>query len=93
MPNVVGLNYYEAQQVLAAVGVFIPPGYFELSTISILWMDFGPYSTDVDEMGGENQLTYGGIVTAQSLAAGTLVKRGAPITLTVSNFPMSGLIQ
>lgn len=79
MPNVIGQNYAEAVLNLTIAGVYVPaPAYaFEPNQITVAWQKVGGV---------------GGIVQAQSPASGATVAAGAPITLTVSDFPMAATI-
>lgn len=74
MPNLFGLNYYMALKVLQAAGVYVPQVVykFNITSISVTWAKTG---------------FPGGIVTAQSIAAGLSVVPNSPITLTVSMYP------
>jgi hypothetical protein len=76
MPNLFGMNYLEAIYTLQVAGIYIPKAayFFGPSQITVKWVD----------VGGP-----GGLVQAQSIAAGLLVKPGTKLTLTVSNFPFS----
>lgn len=75
MPSVVGMEFYEAILELQQVGIFSPGalGYFGTFPIAIIWVP-GPFP---------------GIVQAQSIAPGTFVPANTPMTLTVSEFPIS----
>ncbi len=80
MPNVVGQNYDEAVQNLTVAGVYVAyPAYAFMSPsqITVQWQKSGP----------------GGLVLSQQPAPGADVAAGAPITLTVSTFPMSSVIE
>lgn len=79
MPNVVGQNYDEAVLTLTTAGVYVPvPSYaFLPEQITVKWTRAsGP----------------AGVVQAQSPVAGVDVAASAPLTLTVSTFPMSAVI-
>jgi len=79
MPQLVGLNFYEAIQVLQAAGIYIPlPVYaFTPSSISVQWV----------------KSTYApGTVVAQSIPYGDPATAGEDITLTVSLFPFGSTI-
>lgn len=82
MPNLVGLNYQEAQDSLQAAGIYQSfPVYAFLSSpqISIVWQ----------QVKGEA----GGLVVSQAPASGTQnVALGASVTLTISAFPMASVI-
>lgn len=80
MPNLIGINFYEAAEILQALGIYIPKTiYFaQSSQITIKWARSNQYR--------------GGIVIAQSIASGNLTSRGAPITLTLASFPFASLI-
>lgn len=77
MPNLVGRNLQDATAMLQAVGVLNPLtiGYFGIWPISAAWT---PRKSQPS-----------GVVTAQSLAAGTSTTVNAPITLAVTDYPMS----
>lgn len=79
MPSLVGLNFYEALQVLQGLGIYLPlPTYaFAPSSISVAW---------------QKTNSRGGYVTAQSIPAGIQVVPSAPIELTVSTFPFGSVI-
>lgn len=78
MPNVVGQNYDEAVLTLTGAGVYIPvPSYaFQPQQITVSWQKGG----------------LGGLVLIQSPASGASVNHGIPISLTISEFPMSAVI-
>jgi hypothetical protein len=80
MPNLIGMNFYEAIKVLQQAGIYLPITlYFQqTSQIKIVWVHV--------------KNSRGGIVIDQSVAAGNLVKPGQPLTLTVSSFPFGSLI-
>lgn len=79
MPNLVGMNFYEALEILQNLGIYNPlPAYaFAPSSISVAW--------------AKTRLP-AGIVTAQSLAAASNAPPNALITLTVSSFPFGSVI-
>ena len=79
MPNVVGQNYNEAVLTLTDAGVYVAvPSYaFLPEQITVEWA----------KVGGT-----GGIVQTQVPVAGANVAASVPITLTVSEFPMSATI-
>lgn len=79
MPSVLGQNYDEAVLTLTVAGVYVPvPSYaFLPEQITVQW---------------QRAEGAGGIVLAQAPASGIQVNAGAPITLTVSNFPMASVI-
>lgn len=79
MPNLIGVNYYMALEMLQAAGIYLPlPVYaFSPSSITVQWA---------------RSPQQGGIVIAQSIATGTAVKPGQALTLTVSDFPFGGVI-
>ena len=78
MPNLVGLNIWEAMALLQSVGIFVPSaiGYFGTFPISVQWIPVpvppSPYDLKQDF-----------IVTAQSLAAGLRAQVNQAIMLTV----------
>lgn len=80
MPNVVGQNYDEAVATLTAAGIYVVyPAYafFSPPQITVEWQTSrGP----------------SGLVLEQQPAAGAEVTAGAPLTLTVSGFPVSSVI-
>lgn len=80
MPNLIGINFYEAIEILQAAGIYIPQTiYFaQSSQITVKWQRSSQYR--------------GGIVIAQSISAGNLTSKGAPITLTLASFPFASLI-
>ena len=76
MPNVVGLELAAAQLALQNAGVLVLAsiGYFGTWPITIDWIRSNtPPST----------------VTAQNPASGASVAANAPVTLTVSDYPVS----
>jgi len=77
MPELVGLNIWEAIEALETAGVYVPAkiGYFGTFPISVMWQPQLPKSP-VD-------LAQDFIVTAQSLAAGLQAQVNQPILLTV----------
>jgi beta-lactam-binding protein with PASTA domain len=77
MPNVVGLEYPAALTALVAAGVrVLPLGYFQTDPVTIVWIKTAAAQPNV--------------VTAQSPASGTTgVLANSPMTLTVSNLPVS----
>ena len=80
MPNVVGQNYDEAVATLTAAGIYVVyPAYafFSPPQITVEWRASGGA---------------GGLVLGQMPAEGAPVAAGAPLTLTVSGFPMSSVI-
>lgn len=79
MPNLIGVNYFEALQILQDAGIYIPlPAYaFAPPTVNVTW---------------QKSALRGGIVTAQSLPAGAGAFAGEVITLTVSAFPFAAVI-
>ena len=79
MPNIAGLNYYMALEVLQAAGIYVPVSVldFNQTTISVKW---------------EKSKYPGGIVAEQFPTAGSGVVVNQPITLTVSTFPFSAEI-
>lgn len=76
MPQVVGLEYGTAQASLQAAGVLVlgSIGYFGTFPISALWVASKAIPSTV---------------LAQSVASGATVAANAPITLTMSEFPIS----
>lgn len=79
MPNVVGQNYDEAVVTLTEAGIYVVyPAYafFSPPQITVEWQKGG----------------IAGLVLEQVPAEGVEVAAGAPITLTVSTFPMSATI-
>ena len=79
MPNLIGIDYYQALLVLQNAGIYLPvPSYgFVPSSISVAWQK-GPLPP--------------GFVSGQSIAAGFAVAPGQSIILTVSSFPFSSVI-
>ena len=79
MPNVVGLNYYEALLVLQEAGIYLPVSVisFGASQISIQWA---------------KSAYPGGTVSGQSLIVGHSVTAGQALTLTISTFPLGSMI-
>ncbi len=79
MPQLVGLNYYEALEVLQDAGIYLPViAYaFRPSSISVKWA---------------KSTLNAGFVAGQSIAAGLGVSAGAPVTLTLSQFPFNAVI-
>jgi beta-lactam-binding protein with PASTA domain len=80
MPNLAGLNYQEAQDALEEAGIYVSyPAYAFLSPaqITVQWESSGPE---------------GGLVVAQVPLSGATVAQGAPITLTLSTFPVAAVI-
>lgn len=80
MPNVVGQNFDEAVASLTDAGVYLVyPAYAFLSPpqITVEWRKAAGAA---------------GLVLEQLPAAGAGVIAGAPLTLTVSAFPMSAVI-
>jgi hypothetical protein len=77
MPNVVGLEYPAALTALVAAGVrVLPLGYFQADPVTIIWVQTSAAKPN--------------FVTAQSPASGTTgVLANSPMTLTVSNLPVS----
>lgn len=76
MPNVVGLEFPAAQLALQAAGVLVPSsiGYFGTYPVSALWQkSASPPST----------------VLAQSIASGNTVSANAPVTLSLSQYPIA----
>ena len=76
MPNVVGLEYQAAQVSLQSAGVLVlgSIGYFGTFPIIPVWQQSKqPPNT----------------VLAQSVSQGTTVVANQPITLNISQFPMS----
>ena len=75
MPNVVGMEYQEATQVLTGAGIVVPNRWsiFAVTTITIAW---------------QKSLSEPGLVLAQSPGAGDLVEPNSPTTLDVSQFPI-----
>ena len=80
MPNVVGMNFVEAQNALTADAVYIPvPSYgFVTPQITVKWQTSGQPP---------------GLVVSQYPASGADVNAGAAITLTMSTFPMASVIE
>lgn len=74
MPNVVGLDYYAAQLSLQQAGIFVPPGYFQPAQITASFV---------------RSAQGGGTVLAQAPASGIQVAAGAPLSLTLAEFPVS----
>ena len=79
MPDLYGIPFLEALERLQSAGIYLPIPAFSFlgSQISVKWM--------------KSSLP-GGFVVGQSIAAGLGVKAGTPITLTVSTFPFSSVI-
>ncbi len=79
MPNVVGQNFYEALEILQDAGIYQPLVAFAFapSSITVKWAK-SAYRP--------------GVVAAQSIAAGTQAAAGAPLTLTVSQYPFGSVI-
>jgi hypothetical protein len=79
MPNVVGVTYYQALQILQKAGIYLPLPIEGLwpSTLSVKWA---------------SSTLPGGWVSAQSIAAGLTVQPNAAITLSVSRFPFGSSI-
>lgn len=75
MPNVVGLGYPAAQLSLQQAGVFVPVPVFA----------FQPAQITTSFV---RSAQVGGTVTAQSPASGNTVAAGAPLTLTLAEFPV-----
>jgi hypothetical protein len=80
MPNVVGVTFYQALEVLQAAGIYLPAVAF----------NFGPSSIAVNLV--KTTAVRVGFVSAQSIAAGTYVRPGANIVLTVSTSPFGMII-
>jgi beta-lactam-binding protein with PASTA domain len=76
MPFLVGLELYEAIEVLQAVGIYVPSkiGYFGTFPISVIW---------------QKSTQFPGTVLAQSIPFGQTVTVNFPITLTVSEYPVA----
>ena len=77
MPNVLGLNIYEAQASLTAAGVYKSYPVYQFLSPPQIRVAFQ-----------KSSLTPGDIL-AQIPAAAQTVALGTPITLLVSSFPMS----
>jgi beta-lactam-binding protein with PASTA domain len=86
MPNVVGVNWQQATASLIQAGVapdngslpsgaYPQLGYFDDWSVSLEWVKAGAVEP--------------GIVTAQIPAPASVVALGAPVLLTVANFPLS----
>lgn len=80
MPNVVGISYYQALEMLQSAGIYQPlVAYaFAPSQISVKW--------------ARSATLPPGFVTAQSLAAGAAVLPGSKLTLSIAQFPMNAVI-
>jgi beta-lactam-binding protein with PASTA domain len=76
MPNLVGLEYLAALAALQSAGIFVPAalGYFGAYPISIVWQ--------------RSNLAPGTVLAQSPLALGYSPVNG-PVTLTVSEFPVS----
>jgi beta-lactam-binding protein with PASTA domain len=76
MPNLVGLELWDAIGVLEEVGIYVPSkvGYFGVFPISVIW---------------RQSSVAAGTVLLQSIQTGQNVKPNFPITLTVSDYPIS----
>lgn len=76
MPNLAGLNLYEAQALLTTDGIYIPvPSFaFEPSQITITYRQSSQKP---------------GIIIGQVPASGIQTNAGAAISLTLAAFPMS----
>lgn len=91
MPNVVSIDYYAAELALLQAGIYVPPGYFQLSKISTNFIRasqflFGQSGFGIGAFGGT---PFAGFVTGQAPLPGTSVAKGAAINLTLMEFPMS----
>jgi hypothetical protein len=78
MPNLVGMDFYQALDALQNAGIYVPGG--PVSTTSSLSVIWAPSTVTP------------GFVSAQSLAFGTEVAAGTPLVLTLSQFPFSSVI-
>jgi hypothetical protein len=92
MPILIGLDYYAAELVLLQAGIFVKPGYFQASTISVQFSDtgaafaFGMGAFGIAAFGGP---TAPGFVIAQSPAPAADIALGSAIALTLGEFAMS----
>jgi beta-lactam-binding protein with PASTA domain len=93
MPNVVGLDYYAAELALLQAGIFVRPGYFEVSKITTSFGRVDPFGFAFGQsafgIGPFTGPPLPGTVIAQSPLPGAQVAKGAPLNLTLAEFPMS----
>lgn len=80
MPNLIGINFYEAIEILQFAGIYKPITFYfqQTSQIKVIWQKSTQYR--------------GGVVIAQSVLPGNLVAAGQPLTLTIASFPFASLI-
>lgn len=80
MPALIGINFYEALELLQAAGIYQPAVAFSFnpSTITVNWQKSSQYR--------------GGIVIAQLPAAGSGATAGEAVTLTLADYPFGSVI-
>lgn len=75
MPNLIGLQYQNALAALVKAGArVVPLGYFQVDPITTSWI--------------KALASQPGYVLGQSIAPGQAMVANAPVTLTVSSYPM-----
>lgn len=91
MPNVVSIDYYAAELTLLQAGIYVPPGYFQLSSISTRFAQASQFIFGKSAFGiGAFGITpLPGIVIGQSPVPGVTIAKGAAIALTLAEFPIS----